>query len=1042
MIKEIIFAGKDGEKGALKKLAELGFDEPSQALNNLALLSKGPLGKSIELVTDSALSSPSPSGALNNLERVVSVLEPRSARSLAKDAGALKALITVCGSSPFLVSILLTERDCLERLFLNGGLSESKALETFLSELEKAASGVEDFDSMARTLRAYRRREFLRIGSRDLLGAAGLVETTRELSDLAAASLESATRFASKELKKTYGTPIYTDYDGVEREAEFTVIGLGKLGGRELNFSSDIDILYIYSSDAGETTGTKEDEKSRVSLHAYFVKLSTMITKLISTVTAEGFVFRVDLDLRPEGPSGAMANSLTSMESYYESWGQTWERAAMIKARPVAGSQDLGEEFLNIIRPFVFRKYLDFTAIEEIKSMKEKINLSLKRRKADAVDVKLGKGGIREVEFVCQALQLIHAGKDTELREKNTLKAIERLRERGLISDRDVEALSEGYVFLRNLEHRIQIVENRQTQAVPARPAELERLARMMGFYLSEGRTAAERFWAAYRKRTAEVHNVFRSLFYGAEEESELEEIAEEILHLLSPEIGVEEAKETLASLGFRNPEGALDNLSNLRGGPAYLKLGARSRIILTKLAPMLLKEAAGSPDPDKALQHLESFLTAVGARTTLYSLLYENPGVARELLKIFGTSEFLSRTLIEHPESLDIFLARELSTPYKPREDFTDEFLSEVLSDADYEEKLDNLRRLRNQEVFRIGINDIQGLLTPHQVSVQMTFLAEAALEGAYRLALMELSSRYGSPPEGTRFCILGLGKLGGRELIYGSDLDIIFVYEDVVGGGVTDGPKVISSHEFYIKLCQRIISILSVRTKEGVIFNVDARLRPSGSAGPLVLSSSAFINYHTGDTQVWERQALTRSRAVAANSAFGAGVLEKVRDVILAKPLKKEDIGELLRVRKRMENEIAREDSTRYNIKTGRGGIVDIEFLVQTLQLKHGRAIESLRTPHTLKALTRLKREKILSYDDFTTLRNAYNFYRLLEKNLRIVHDRPEGILRIGSEELITLARGAGYTGKDPAGSLIKDYSIYADKVREIYTRTLERL
>ncbi|MFQ5464520.1 MAG: bifunctional [glutamate--ammonia ligase]-adenylyl-L-tyrosine phosphorylase/[glutamate--ammonia-ligase] adenylyltransferase [Thermodesulfobacteriota bacterium] len=1049
MLKEALLAGKDREDEAVTELSGLGFEDPRSALRDLKALARGPLSVHIDLMVEGALASPSPEGALNNLERIAGGLAPRALARLASSPGSIKRLITLAGSSPYLTGLVLRDGEHFEGLFLSGGLEGSKAPEAMSDELALLTEGARDFEAMARALRVFRNREVLRIGARDLLGMADLAGTTAELSALASVCLDAAVRFASSLMREAHGAPVGEDDKGRGKEAEFTVLGLGKLGGWELNFSSDIDIIYVYSTGAGESTGVEGDEGSRIGLHAYFVKLAAMVTKLISAVTADGFVFRVDLDLRPEGPNGPMANSLSAMESYYESWGQPWERAAFIKARPVAGSRELAGEFLDMIRPFVFRRHLDFTAIEEIKSMKEKINLSLLRRAPDRVDVKLGRGGIREVEFVCQALQLIYGGKDPDLRERSTLRTIEGLGAKGLLEGETAAALTRGYTFLRNLEHRIQIVDGRQTQAVPARPAELRRLARMMGLSRTDGREG-EGFLDEYRKVTGAVHGAFRALFYGAEEETDLREIPVDILVVISPDVTETEACQRLARLGFKDPERAFANLGRLRGGPAFLRLGARSRVLIQKLAPVLLSEAASSPDPDMALRHLEDFLCSAGARTTLYALLYENPAVTGELMKLFGTSVFLSRTLIEHPESLDIFLSGDLAVPYRPREEIVSQWDGEVRSTADYEDKLDALRRLRNQEVFRIGINDIQGRLSPHAVSAQMTFLAEAALEASERLARSGLEERYGSPPEGTRFAIIGLGKLGGRELIYGSDLDIIFVYDpppppgggEGGGGGMTTGPREISTHEFFVKLCQRVISILSLRTREGMVFSVDTRLRPSGSSGPLVVTRAALVGYHSRTTQVWERQAMTRARAVAADVGFGREVLKELEEAVYAKPLTAKDVKELLRIRGRMEKEIAREDPTRYNVKTGRGGITDIEFLVQTLQLRWGGARRSLRTPGTLKALARLCREGIIEEEDYRALREAHAFFRRLEMGLRIVHDRPEGYLRAGSDELVTLAKRTGYRNKASDEKLLKDYRDFADKVREIYLRVMEGL
>jgi glutamate-ammonia-ligase adenylyltransferase len=1020
------------ETEASVKLGELGFSDPRCALRNLKALEKGPLSSVLDTILESVIESPSPDAALNNFERVAAECEGAIQKL---DPEELSRLIAVCGSSNFLTAIILKHPELLGWLF-DEGLAEARSLESMTAEAASRVEGLASVEDASKELRLMKQKEYLRIGSRDLLRIAPLEETTRELSDLASACLDAAVKFSIARHKAAHGNPLYIQ-DGVEKEAELMVIGMGKLGGRELNFSSDIDIIYIYSSDKGDTTGVEGRDGSSISLHAFFVKASMLVTKLISNVTEDGFVFRVDLDLRPEGRSGDAANSLRSAEVYYESWGQMWERAAMIKARPVAGSAALGEEFLSMIRPFVFRKYLDFTAIEEIKSMKEKIDLSLLRRNPDAIDVKLGAGGIREIEFFCQALQLIHAGKDASIRERNTLKTLSTLLSRKYIKEDEERLLREAYRFLRDLEHRIQIVEGRQSQAIPPSVDALERLARMMGFKDAAGKKAGEFFWEEYRKTTHTVHEIFRSLFYASEEAAE---VPSHIRALLSPDLPQADAQEMLSEIGFRDTETAAKNLALIREGPSFVHLSPKARVILQKLGPRFLERASRSPDPDRSLGHLERFISSVGARTTFYSLLLENPGVMDELIKVMGTSVFLSRDLIEHPESLDILLSPELSIPCKRKEDILSPFLGEASSGKDYETKLDAIRRLKSQELFRIGMNDIAGALTLRQVSNQMTFVAEAALEAAIVLAKGELRERYGESATGS-FGVIGMGKLGGRELIYGSDLDIIFVYSDAEDGRTT-GPKEISSHEYFVKLGQRIISALTLRTKEGFVFNVDARLRPSGSAGPLVVSEEALLKYHSGATQVWERQALTKARAAAGDLAFVSGVVRKLWDTLYSRELTPSDVDEMLRIRRRMEVEIAKEDANRYNIKTGEGGIVDSEFLIQALQLKWGGAKRGLQTPYTLKALARAGHEGLLSAEELSAVKDAYLFMRSIETRQRIVHDRPEGYLYKDSEELNSLARRLGYSGMDAGGKLLKAYAAYAEKVRTIYLKTLNSL
>src|SRR3989338_7879137 len=641
------------ENTALLHLKTLGFSEEAKALQNLMLLNETPFKDHIEELINLILNAPSPDDALNNMERVVSQLSIKSINAFIADMEKLKNLITICGASNLLSNTIVTNLIYAEQLLLEEGLYKKKDITLFLKELEMWAQNFSNLNSAAAALRLYKQREYLRIGTRDVLCLASMQETTLELSDLASACLETAYRFCLAQLKAEYGTPLYTDMDGVERESEFVIIGMGKLGGRELNFSSDIDIIYIYSSDKGETAGIARDmeqanrvgvntatrsPQSKISLHAFYVKLSEMITRLIGSVTEDGMVFRVDLNLRPEGKGGDLANSLRSAEIYYESWGQTWERAVIIKARPVAGSMELGEAFLKMVEPFVYRKYLDFTAIEEIRGMKEKIDMSLLRATPDAIDVKLGIGGIREVEFFIQAIQLTNGGKDKSIREKNSLRAIELLKQKNYISEQDASVMSNAYIFLRNLEHRIQIVEGRQTQKIPAKAVELERIARLLGFKDTPEMKAAAYFWDEYKKQTAGVHEIYDNLFYQHSKEIE-KDVSEEALLILSDDIEQEDVIARLSKAGFREPQRVYENLKLLKEGPAFVRFPVRAKMLLKRITPFLLTQIIASPAPDMALGNLERFISSIGGMTTFYSLLAENRKVMELLVKLFSTS-------------------------------------------------------------------------------------------------------------------------------------------------------------------------------------------------------------------------------------------------------------------------------------------------------------------------------------------------------------------------------------------------------------------
>ncbi len=1024
MLEEIL---KKDEPTAVAYLSGLGFPDGRKALRVLKNLLKGPLGERLNRVVELCAGSAHMDSAVVNLERVVTALPEHTVRWLLEDKH-LERLVLLCGASPYLVGLLLQNPREHIKIVSERRLGATKTREDFLKELRALTADTTGGACLESILRRYRNGEYIRIGLRELTGVATLDEVFCELTGLADAVLEVATESALRELESLYGTPLYRAEDGSLKRAEFCVIGLGKLGGGELNFLSDVDIIYIYSSDRGHTSGVEGRKNSSLTLHEFFSKVAERVTRLVSAITEEGFAFRVDLNLRPEGRSGDIVNSLRSAEIYYESWGQTWERAVMIKARHVAGSHTLAERFIQMIQPFVYRKYLDFTAIEEIKQLKARIDIELLRKRADRIDVKLGRGGIREIEFFCQALQLIYGGRYRTLRVRSTTEAIDRLTERGLLSREDGTLLKESYIFLRRLEHRLQIVHGTQTQALPRTSEELTRVAKMLGF------KNRDELWQRYHSVTTEVHRIYSTLFYGSQEELK-RDIPEDVLLLLSRNIGNKEMEEILKRLGFEDTETPA-RIRLLRDGPPFLHLPERARILRERILPYIIMRASETANPDMALLNMERFISSVGARTALYSLLSENPSLLRELVKIFGSSAFLSNTLIAQPESLDILLSEEMAVPHKKRETMQKELAGLISETEDYEEWLDILRRYRKQETFRLGLQHLAGTLSAEGLSEELTTLAEVSLEMALKIAIRVLSPRYGLPQD-RRFAIIGMGKLGGRELIYGSDLDIIFVYGDE--GGQTDGAKTITDHELYVKCAQKIISILSVRTKEGMVFSIDTRLRPTGRSGPLVVSRSAFLRYHREKAQLWERQAGIKARMVAGSMEFGKGLTGELKKIIFSGPLKREDIEEFLRIRQRMEEELARESAERFDIKTGRGGLVDVEFLVQILQLHYGWRFENLRTENTLTALKELKLSGILTAKEYQILLSAYSFYRQIELALRIIHDTPVCVIKRGSQPVRALARRLGYTDEE---DFMEYYLEKRETVRTLYLEKLNRI
>jgi glutamate-ammonia-ligase adenylyltransferase len=1020
-----------------------GFAYGARSVTNLRLLSRIFPPEFLRDIILAAMTAPTPDMALNGLERISAVIPREELLSICGEKRHRSQLSNICGASPFLASIICRDPSCLRELFINRRIEVRRSEADILSTLRATIPEGTDYLALFRLLRRFKYSEILRIAARDLNGLASLEEVTAELSGLAAACLQIACEASRRQLIAEHGAPLMDTPNG-KREADLTILGMGKLGGRELNFSSDIDLIYLYSSDQGETSGVTDSKgvaQGKVSLHTFFVKQAEMISKAISQVTADGFVFRVDLGLRPEGKSGDMAISVRSAEIYYESWGQSWERAAMLKARPVAGSRELGEQFLKTIEPFIYRRYLDYNLIEDMMGMKKKIDASLARKMEGEYNIKLGRGGIREIEFFIQALQLVYAGKNPALRRRNSLQALKSLKDARIIQDDDCTALGEAYRFLRTVEHRIQVVQERQTHLLPRKNDEFHALARRSGYMRANG---AIRFRDALEEHRRKVSAIYGNLFLSRDAKLK-GEVRPEIYFFFDRKADPDLVKDMLAERRFENVDIAYDHLMLLREGPPRTRLTERARRLLEKIAPLFLQEIFASPDPDMALNNLERFLCAIGSRSYLYALLAENHEILKLLVSLFGMSEFLTKIFIGHPEIIDSLISRGNAGGDRGPEDMAVD-LEAMLEQAGYfEERLDILRRFRHEEFLRIGMNDIQGKLGQTDIASQLTSLAEVCLTAAYRLAVRELA-RFGRPewtdPSGKQheahLAIVAMGKMGGNELNYHSDLDIIYIYDQQ---GYTSGERQIANREYFAKLGQKIISILTTQTREGHVYKIDTRLRPSGNAGPLVTSLASFGDYHRKEAQVWERQALTKARVVLGEDALGESVDKILQQTVYGGSADETVRCEIHRLRMRMEVELAREREGSYNIKTGRGGMVDVEFIVQYLQLRHGHDTPSIRSLNTLIALKAMRDNGILTSGDGDILLAGYKFLRRLENRLRIIHDHSMNDLGGTLAYLNKLARRLGYDPalKNPGSVLMKEYEEMTEKVRGVYDRIL---
>ncbi len=1045
-IKEkLVLLGQDEEQ-LLLWLEDFELLDGEKAKNNLQsiddiLQDKDLLAKVFALI----LATVDPDSALNVLERLFGIVPLEQLMTVLREPTRCQQLLTVLGSSPFLAGILCRREIYFENLFVVGGIDYPCSETEMLVDLGKLVPDSVDFFALKSGLRTYKAAQILRIGSRDLCGMASLVEVMEELSGLAAACLQRAYDVCSLRLQDEYGQPLQEGEDGTTQLATMTILGMGKLGGYELNFSSDIDLIYCYSSSHGETTGGSRGEK--ISLHRYFVKLAELITRALHQVTEDGFVFRVDTGLRPDGNNGDLSISIDAAEAYYQSWGQSWERAALIKARPVAGDIALGEELLKRLKPFVYRRYLDFGMIEDIKVMKQKINTSLSRKEEGERNLKLGRGGIREIEFFIQTQQLINGGTKPQLQQRNSLKMLEILQTEGLISTADRQALSCAYQFLRMVEHRIQMVQEQQTHALPRDQHGLNLLARRCGF------SCYEDFHSQLDEHRLQVNHIFNDLFHSTDDEQQ--EITPEVNFIFDVESDPDLVKDLLEEKGFTNPDAAYNSLLMLRGGDPHKRLTRRGRRCLERLAPQLMRELLDSPNPDQALNNLEAFLRAIRASSPFYSLLAENPDIVKLLIALFGSSQLLSRIFIQRPELLDTMVSRSYAVAMKDRQQLSAELDSQMALAEDYELKLDGLRRFRNEEFLRIALNDLYGQMRQGVGAKQLSWLAEVCLEQSWKMAREELYPRFGAPfskgedgeVQETAFAIIAMGKLGGLELNYHSDLDIIFIYENegqTQPTAKTDASrfKSLGNREYFAKLAQRIITILTLMTREGAVYKIDTRLRPSGNQGPLVTSLAAFQQYHHESAQPWERQAMTKARAVCGSEKFLEQLQKVISELTFLRPVPVNLQEEIYRLRQRMEQENAKEGDDRFNIKTGRGGMVDVEFITQYLQLLHAGKFESLRIQNTVDLLKVMAENQILVQNDANLLISGYKFLRRLENKLRLLYDQSINELSVHNKSFRKVARSLGYagTGLEPEKELLQEYQSITKGIRGLLEKYLK--
>ena len=900
--------------------------------------------------------------------------------------------------SPPLATALAQRGGLREELFARQGpdrvidrpLDRESVAELFRVQEERLGPGKdqEDEESLMLLLRRVKERVFVHLGLRDLGGAAHLGEVTRTLTLLAELALEKSLASGLDLILRRRSLPPWPE----DAPLFFCVLGMGKLGGRELNYSSDVDLIYLY--DPGLWPFPDQPVAAETA-----AALGALIGRVMSRPTGEGLVFRVDLDLRPAGKDGPLAPTMEAARRHYIYRAADWERLALIKARAVAGNRDMGDYLVEETYPFVYRRHLDYTALEELRRLKKKFASRPGSQTRSGFDLKLGRGGIRQVEFFVQTLQLIYGGRTPKLRTRATLETLSLLLEQGLITPADQEELERAYVFLRTAEHRLQLRFLQQTQSLPLGEGALARLAKSMGF---QGHGAGEDFLADLDARTQAVAERFESLLREEDEEAEERPLAGLIDALDQGD--EDEALDVLATAGFQDPRRARSIIEDLRADSFLSSSMESQRNLLNKVLPAILEGVLRSSDPDTALVRLESFLARIGPKTGLFMLLLQNPATLELLVRLMSSSAYLARVLTAHPGIMD-GLIDSRSQAVKTMEDLKAELHELTGAMEDEEERAGLIRRFKAEETVRIAVQDLTEGLTLERISDQLSDLAEAVLGITLDLAGENLARRYSPEYERERpeFAVLGLGKLGGRELAYHADLDVLFLFRPRPG---REGGR-FTPAEYAIKLAQRAISLLSVPMAEGPGYELDARLRPSGRQGPLCVSLESFREYHR-TSQVWERLALLKSRTVSGDTELCRAAREAVQEAVFERELDPGWAGEIRRLRQRMLEE--RAASSGLDLKMGRGGLVDVEFAAQTLQIFHGRNWPELRTPHILRGLTALERVGIIDPETYHDLFQGYRFLRLLDRRLRLIHDR--GGDRVGySDQDIKRA------GEDPA-------------------------
>jgi glutamate-ammonia-ligase adenylyltransferase len=882
------------------------------------------------------------------------------------------ALARVCVCSQFVAESLRRDPGLLRWLEAQGRLDAPSDAAWLQQDLLGGFDAGADDTAFMEGLRRFRRRQLVRIAWRDLLALEAIEGILAELSLLADACIDAAVRRATATLAARHGAPRFED----GATMPMLVLGMGKLGGGELNFSSDIDLVFLYPAH-GETDGPRP-----LSHHEYFVRLGQRIVQFLDNVTVDGFVYRVDMRLRPFGDSGALVASFDAFEDYLQQHGRDWERYAYVKARPVAGAEHFEALFRDVLRPFVYRRYLDFGVFESLREMKDLISREVERRELQG-NVKLGPGGIREIEFIVQAFQLIRGGSDPRLQTRRLLEALPLLARQKLLSAEAVTELGEAYRFLRRVENRLQEWQDAQTHELPGDDAGRLRLAFAMD--APDWATLSAQI-AQWRSR---VSHYFQEVVFAPAQRGDESSADRALERILDPELDDAARRELLAALSLADPEALLIRINQLRDSGYYRRLDESGRRRLQSLMPRLLREVARQSSADMALARCFQVIERIGGRTVYLALLYENGAALHRFVDLCAHSKFLTDQIAAFPLLLDELIDARLLEALPGRAELAGD-LRQRMSAVDSEDpelQVDVLRQFQRAAMFRVAVADLTGRLPLMKVSDRLTDIAELIVGEALRLAWQQITERHGVPQCGpderslrtAGVIVVAYGKFGGIELGYGSDLDLVFLHDSSGEVQRTAGPASVDNSVFFTRLVQRLVHLLTVHSAAGRLYEVDTRLRPSGKGGPLVQGIAGFDAYQRSDAWTWEHQALLRARAVAGPRDL-CDAFERVRLDILRFAVRREKLRDDVRsMRERMRAELSRSKPGQFDLKQDAGGITDIEFLAQYWTLQLCRDYPELATySDNIRQLESLASADLVPQATVDELTGAYRAYR----------------------------------------------------------------